>query len=352
MKTRYPEIEVTGTCRQMGEQLGEATRDQIRGYAAISLDRINKTITISRERAYAIGRQSIPFVERYSPHLLEELRGIEQSSGVSLDELMLMQTRNQMHEEGDAGCTSFTIDANASTAGHALVGQNWDNDPAQDPFTIILTRRPDDAPATMTITQAGLIAYIGLNDRGIGVCMNTLPAPIRGIGVPHYFILRCIFETDSLDAAAAAVVRAERAIPGNLILATPDGPADFEITVDDLHILREDGSGRVAHTNHCVHPDLVPINNLFPELIQSHPRKARIEHLFDDEDLPVSLENIKRSLRDHDGYPESICRHANDHPTSGYWTSVFSVIIEADTGRMHATRGNPCQAPYETYQLN
>ncbi len=44
MNTRYPEIEVKGTCRQMGQQLGESTRDQIRGYAAINLDRINKTI--------------------------------------------------------------------------------------------------------------------------------------------------------------------------------------------------------------------------------------------------------------------------------------------------------------------
>ena len=350
MNRRYPELEVRGNYRQMGRQQGEAAREQIRAYAAINLERISKSVPVSHGEAVAIGRACLPYVERYSPHLLEELRGMEEGAGVSLDDLMLMQTRNQMHTAGDAGCTSFAMAAGANRSGHALVGQNWDNDPALDPFTIVLTRRPTDAPATMTLTQAGLIAYMGLNDRGIGICMNTLPAPGRRAGVPHYFVLRCIFETNSIAAAAAAVRRAERVIPNNLILATPEGPANFEITIDDLHILRDDR--RLVHTNHCLHQDLRPINDLYPELIQSRPRKARIERAFAEEDRAVSLESIKRAFRDHEDYPRSICRHANDHPTNGYWVSVFSVIIEADSGRMHVSRGNPCTAPYETYQLN
>ena len=57
-------------------------------------------------------------------------------------------------------------------------------------------------------------------------------------------------------------------------------------------------------------------------------------------------------LRDHHGHPTSICRHANDHPENGFWTSVFSVVIEADAGVMHLSRGNPCGSPYESYALN
>ena len=90
---------------------------------------------------------------------------------------MLLQVRNQLQPEGDAGCTSFALEPRASAEGGAVVGQNWDNDPALDPFTVVLTRRPVGKPALMTITQAGLIAYIGLNDRGIGLCMNTCRRP-------------------------------------------------------------------------------------------------------------------------------------------------------------------------------
>ena len=350
-QTRYREIQVEGNCLQMGQQIGEEAREEVRGFAHIALERVNKTISVSRENALEACRNSFPFVQQYSPHLLDELRGIEASSGVSIEKLMLLQMRNQLLPDADAGCTSFSIAPQASSSGGALVGQNWDNDPALDPFTIVLTRRPSSAPDTMTLTQAGLIAYIGLNDRGIGVCMNTLPAPSRRVGVPHYFVLRAIYEGTSLDEAAQAVRGAHRAIPANLILSTPQGPADFEITVENLHIL-PDQAGRIVHTNHCLHPDLARINDEFPELIQSHPRKLRLERLFGEAERPLAIERIKTALKDHEDFPRSICRHVNDHPTNGFWTSVFSVIVEADAGRMQISRGNPCEAPYENYRLN
>jgi isopenicillin-N N-acyltransferase-like protein len=350
--TRYRQVEVSGSYLEMGRQIGEAARDEIRGFNAIAMERVNKAITISKEKALGTAAACIPLVEEYSPDMLEELRGMAQSSGVSLEELMLLQIRNQLQPEADAGCTSFATAAQATLQGTACVGQNWDNDPAVDPFNIVLTRRPTDKPALMNITQAGLIAYIGLNDAGIGVCLNTLPAPSRRLGVPHYFMVRGLYEATSLDEAVHAVQRAQRAIPANIILATPQGPADLEVTMGHVHVLRDGGDGRVTHTNHCLHPELVPINDDFPELIESHPRKVRIDGLFSASEGPLSLELMKTTLRDHENYPCSICRHPNDHPQNGFWRSVFSVIIEADAGRMHLSRGNPCQEPYETYSLN
>ena len=174
---RYPEITVTGTPLEMGRQLGEAAREQIRGFDEIALERVNKTVAVSRHKALRVATDCMACVEDYSPAMLEELRGMSQSSGVSLEELMLLQIRNQLRPEGDAGCTAFSIAPASQTEGHSLVGQNWDNDPELDPFTIVLTRRPAGEPAHMNVTQAGLIAYIGVSEAGIGVCMNTLPAP-------------------------------------------------------------------------------------------------------------------------------------------------------------------------------
>ena len=229
---RYREIEVFGTPREMGRQLGEAVREEIRGFVAIAVERVNKTAPITREQALATASACIPYVADYAPELLAELRGMAASSGVSLDELMLLQVRNQLRSRKDAGrsgggeaqvgddggCTALAVRR------PALVAQNWDNDPALDPFTVVLTRRPLIAPATLTVGQAGLIGYIGCSDRGIGVCLNALPAPARDVGVPHYFIVRRVLEAGSLDAAMEAVRSAYRAIPANLILATPQGP--------------------------------------------------------------------------------------------------------------------------------
>lgn len=348
--TRYREIEVSGTPFEMGRQIGEAAREEVRGFVEIALDRVNKTMPVSRQNALSVARGSLSYVASYAPHMLDELRGMAESSDTPLEDLMLLQVRNQLRPDGDAGCTSFSI---TSPAGQrAVVGQNWDNDPGLDPFTIVLTRRPAGKPALMNITQAGLIAYIGLSSAGIGLCLNTLPAPSRPLGVPHYFTVRAIYETDSLSDAVQAVRRATRAIPANIILATPQGPADLEVTVDHVHVLQGDGTGLVTHANHCEHPDLLPINDDFPELIQSGPRKMRIEKLFGEMKRPLALENLKAALCDHEHHPTSICRHPNDHPTTGYWATTFSVIIEPGEGLMHVSRGNPCERPYETYTLN
>ncbi|MFH1570814.1 MAG: C45 family peptidase [Gemmatimonadota bacterium] len=348
--TRYRQIEVSGSPSRMGEQLGEAAREEIRGFNAIALERVNKTVPVSRPRALACAAACVEEVRQYSPAMLAELEGMGRASGVSVPELMLLQIRNQLRPEGDAGCTAFALSP-ATATGH-LVGQNWDNDPALDPFTVVLTRRPEGAPAHLSLTQAGLIAYIGVNDAGLGLCMNTLPAPSRPTGVPHYFTVRAILEARSLKGAVAAVERARRAIPANILLATPQGPADLEVTLDAVHVLTDPAGQLLTHTNHCLHPDLAAINDGFPELIQSRPRQARVAALLAGLPRPVGVAGLQQVLRDHEGYPTSICRHANDHPGDGYWTSVFSVVIEADARRLHASRGNPCCRPYETYALN
>ena len=350
---RYPEITVSGPPRELGRQIGEAAGDLVRGFCDIAMERVNKTAAVSRDQADEVAARCLDFTRDYNPALVEELQGTAEAARVPLMDLMLLQVRNQLTAEAEAGCTSVSMP-------RGVVAQNWDNDPELDPFTVVLTRHPDNRPSLTTLTQAGLIAYIGFNDSGLGACLNTLPAPTRLHGVPHYFTLRDLYEQTSLDDAVTSIDRAKRAIPANIILTTPQGPANLEVTVDEVHVLRPDEGHRLTHTNHCLHPKLVRINERFPELIQSYSRKQRVDTLVpdstadstdDDDGTPVDLEPIKAALRDHDGHPRSICRHPNDDPETGFWTTVFSVIIEADQRRMHVTRGTPCDREYETYSM-
>jgi len=347
---RYRQVEVAGSPTEMGEQLGEAAREEIRGFDAVAFERVTKNTRVRRDRALAQAAACIEPARRYSPGCVAELEGMARSSGVPLENLMLLQIRNQLRSEGEAGCTAFSLSPAVATG--TLLGQNWDADPALDPFIIVLTRRPTGLPAHLNVTQAGLIAYIGLSDAGIGVCMNTLPAPGRPVGVPAYFTVRGVYGARALDGATAAVRRAERAIAINLLLATPQGPADLEITVDDVRVLQDPAGEAVTHTNHCLHPDLVATNDDFPELIQSRPRKERVDSLLAALPRPITAAALQEVLRDHRGHPCSICRHANDHPGDGFWTSVFSVVMEVDAGRLHLSRGNPCTQPYKVYTLD
>jgi len=156
--TRFREIEVGGSPREMGRQHGAAARDEIRDFVAIALESVNKTILVSRDRAMAVAARCIDAAEEYSRDMVDELQGVSESTQLSLEEIMLLQIRNQLKPDSDAACTSFSIGGSATLSGNGIVAQNWDNDPALDPFTVVLTRRPTNKPAMMTVTQTGLIA--------------------------------------------------------------------------------------------------------------------------------------------------------------------------------------------------
>ncbi|WP_339728597.1 C45 family peptidase [uncultured Gimesia sp.] len=347
--TRYREIEVVGTPRVMGHQLGEAACEDVQAFCEVALERLQQTMQVNSDQAKSLAEQCLPFAKEYSLDSVEELQGVAEAANLPFWKIMLLQIRNQFTAAPDSGCTSISLPATSQRS--AIVAQNWDNDPDLDPFTFILTRRPVGKPALITLTQAGLISYIGFNEAGIGACLNSLPAPSRSLGVPHYFTLRELYETTNLDAAVHAIRRAQRAIPANIMLTTPEGPADLEVTIDDVQVLRPEETSWITHTNHCQHPDLCGYNEQFPELIGSHPRKARIDELLNANAAEIGLEEIKAALSDHQGHPRSICRHANDDPDHGFWQTVFSVIIEPGEQRMHVSRGTPCDSPYEIYQL-
>ena len=72
--TRYREIEVNGPPRELGRQIGEAAREETRGFCEVALERVNKTVSVSRERAFDIARQSTEFAEKYRPDFVEVFR--------------------------------------------------------------------------------------------------------------------------------------------------------------------------------------------------------------------------------------------------------------------------------------
>ena len=49
--SRYREIEVWGPPRELGRRIGEAAREEIRGFSDIALGRVNKTVAVSRDAA-------------------------------------------------------------------------------------------------------------------------------------------------------------------------------------------------------------------------------------------------------------------------------------------------------------
>ncbi len=369
-QTRFPEFTAFGSPEQIGHAIGEQFRDSIRGMSEIVLDRFNQSavVPVSTAEANMVAAAAVPFAEAYLPDGVTELRATARAAGIPFERIMLINVRSMLSApaiSGDPvnatpeGCTTVMVGKNASESETGFAGQNWDNDPEMGPFSAVFTRKPTGKPAFMTWCQPGVIAYMGLSEAGIGICMNALNGPSRRDGVGWYFIVRSIYEQRSLDGIVSRISSARRAMTANAAFITPEGPADLEITLDSVHTLKAGEAETLVHTNHCVHDSLTSYNTDHADTIygQSFERKARAEELLagisgSAQDGKVSVDDVKSILSDRQGFPTSINRYPNDDPATGWQRSVISIIVEPEAGQMHVSRGNPGDNPYELYLLN
>jgi len=121
--------------------------------------------------------------------------------------------------------------------------------------------------------------------------------------------------------------------------------ADVEATTAGPEILHDQGAGYLAHTNHFLCQRYATAENLKRSLADSAPRQERINELIKSRYGSIGVDDIKRFLNDHSGYPASICRHESRMVTAA------SMISEPARRRMHVALGNPCQHRYVTYSM-
>ena len=137
MKNRFQEIVVSGTNREMGLQIGDACRETIKELASVVLHRFNlgQENNVSIKEAREISASALNFSRSYLNDEIQELIGISESSGVSLNDLMLLNCRN-MFSVSQEGCTAILVSDERSDNGYSIAGQNWDNDPEMDKYPV------------------------------------------------------------------------------------------------------------------------------------------------------------------------------------------------------------------------
>lgn len=358
MKSRVlPVIEVKGSPYEMGFQFGKACQGQIRKQLQANLEVINlyEPLTIdaiaSQAEAYVVP------VEEFSPHLLEEVRGIADGAGICFGEAFSLQLFAELvfsKASGVAqGCTGFAISAMASATRQPFLGQNVDSLPSLEPLSFMVRRIPEHGPRSLMVSFAGFIAYVGINSEGLGMTINQLLSPGFRIGVPVFFLMRKFFEGTSVADWLQLLDRTTIASSLNYIVADREGIADVETTVQSYAVLSED-RGFLVHTNHYLHPEFLSEERLLPGLPDSEVRYERLKRLLEEEGRPYTVETLQRLLRDHHDFPGSICRHVGPEAKEqlrGAMKTCFSVINEPAQGRIHVALGNPCENRYVCYEL-
>ena len=358
-----PVIDLAGSPHQRGLQHGRALRDQIRENVRVYFERYDLSAAMPRAEVLQRADRFRRAIAEQSPDYAEQMRGVAVGSGCSEGEIAALNVRFELLYQrwGEQlqvvdGCTAFAVLPHRSATGAMLTGQNWDWIPRVQ-CAVLRTRRAD-GPDSVAFTEAGIVgAKIGFNSAGVTLTVNGLMSLADDwTRLRRPFHVRCddVLAAGSMHDALAALVSEPRNCSANfLITGAPDSAVSVE-TAPAVHMeLRPEGnSGSVVHSNHFVDCNCIgvqePPNDRRPH---SRYRRERLSDQIAGSRAPVTVEQLKRWLAEHEGEPEGMCRHDEASPDYDQIVTVTSAIIEPTERRMHITPSQPCLGGWQTIEL-
>ncbi|MEH7108972.1 C45 family peptidase [Bacillus sp. JJ1764] len=349
----FKRICVKGTAYECGKQIGEQAEQEIhhsiKAYEQLFMNANNTSWDHARIRAAAY----IPWIEKYDPLIIDEMKGISDGAKVDFLDIVALNARSEIMSTTD-GCTSLAAVPPGTKDNQTLLAQNWDWMASSKPSVIIVEIIQPSRPKVLMCTEAGIVGKIGMNDCGIGFCLNFLSTTQQEYGVPVHIVFRGILNSTLFSQAVGQISRLPRGTSANFLIATSEGEVlDIESTCDDYDAIYP-SEGIIVHSNHFYGPKHINIKDLarkdFPD---THFRQGRGEKLLKKEHGKIDVETVKSLLSDHLNYPDSICRHGETlGPLPGRplpSDTVFSIIMNLTDGYFELAPGQPCQTPFEKY---
>ena len=244
-------IECAGNGRARGRAHGEQAREMI--HAALARWR-EGTSAHSREHLTANGL--LATVEASVPDLAEEMRGIAEAAAVPLPEVLAYNFMDQqwwIHREHlELGCSVL----GQVGEGGVFLAQNMDLPDFMTESQVILHVSPEYGPNALVLSSAGMIGLTGVNDAGVGVCVNALGMLRHNeVGLPVAPVIRGALAQVSRDRAVDFLRRVSHASGQHYAVADARGFHGVECSASKVRDSTLPDSRMVLHTNHSLSND-------------------------------------------------------------------------------------------------
>jgi isopenicillin-N N-acyltransferase-like protein len=275
---------------------------------------------------------------------------------------------------GVAGCTSFGLRRSRTVGDVTCIGQNWDMHASAEPVLAVFHRKPEDGPSSLTVSTAGCLSLIGMNEVGIAIGNNNLQPKDARPGVMYLALIHEALRQTHFDAACRAITEAHRSSGHNYLLADDEGTiVDIETTAE-LADEYQPAQPYYVHTNHYQSPRLKPLEVDHDRRSSQH-RYDRLMQLFEQNDrsreaclaasptadrdpgvaarsanMPrLGPEGLQGMLSDQDGGPElCICREGTGRDNR----SCAFVALIPERREMWLTFGPPSRGTLTRFGLN
>ncbi|KAH7160523.1 hypothetical protein B0J13DRAFT_494178 [Dactylonectria estremocensis] len=399
-------IIVEGTPYERGLTHGKQASDKVR--ANIEYYKLPGKLPDWSISSKIIESVYLPAFEKFYPTGLEEIRGIADGAGVTVEDVIMLNARYDlgrcMYRLKDGGkapqqldghdeCTSGFFPPEAVASGHTLAVHNWDMSTHlynQD-LIIYLEVHPDpseDRPCMFILTEAGQLIRSGMNAAGMSVTANSLlssedyvpvshvdqdgvfhevksPKPVLPLSVAR----RVFLEYSNFAEGLVSINAFPRHVSGNLHVSTADGFAlAMELAPGRVYKFYGNADDRyLVHSNHFLSPEFLSRDDVFDRYPggSSWFRAWQAEKgvRADCAAGRLTPQRIIAAFSDHMSFPESLCNHPNlnqkNTPSAtltGYTSkqnmTVAFVIYNLSERTVTVCKGPPCEGMLQEFSLN
>jgi len=257
-----PLVRISGDAFERGRQHGVARAAALRAFLDDGLCRLDRLLPapVSLESLRPVLAAYEAAIAAAVPALAEEIRGLAHGAGIAAEEAVLLQVRREIMgyqrvpSRGD--CTTY-----ARSGAAPVLAQTIDlNGDLDDQIGVLEVARPGSSRRALVLSFAGLLGYLGVNSDGLAVGLNLVLGGDWRPGLPPYLAIRHLLDTASGVDEAVALLRGLRlASSRSLTLCDRTKAAFVEVLDDQVRVVEEAES---VHTNHYLHPDLAPRDEL------------------------------------------------------------------------------------------
>lgn len=343
-----PVIQVSGTHRQVGQQIGEAMKPRIQQMTATLPEHLPARATW--EDMLQKGHLCLVQSRTVYPQFVEELEGIAEAAAVPLEKLFLSICEElwegALWQGKGRGCTDLAARGRATANGSTLLAHTNDLPSETEETLVILRVQAGDEPEFLGVSAGGVGFSAGFNAAGIGLTGNEVSANDVRPGVPRLLIVRAILAARRLEEALDACLLPQRASSYNNIVGDAHGEVfSMEGSATDCEPLyiKDD---ILAHTNHYISPPMRRFEAAHSDNGGSIIRYHRAMRLLREHYGQLAPQLFQKLLADHANYPASICKHGTETVT------VFSIIIDPGELKAWIGRGRPCETVFVEHRLD
>ena len=228
-------VDLEGTPFERGLEHGTKLRSQIAELMSAFTNDLAKAIGGDSNHASARFLAATHYdaaVRRFTPSLLDEVRGIALGSGQTFEDVFAYQLSDEIWAQAELlsahKCTTIGVDRDGDRP--AFVAQNMDLPIWMHAHpTVLRIRLPDSDLVSLVVTIPGLLGANGMNSKRVAVGVNTV-LQIRACrdGLPVTFVVRGLLEQVDQASAVAFLERVRHASGQAYTVGGPDSVQGFE----------------------------------------------------------------------------------------------------------------------------